>query len=158
LPLECEEKIQKHDPSSSFFVPTFQTRRWDSIHSTAQAAPRQNSAPTHPASKFALPARRTALNMPWFSARVSQDGGGGGAASSNWSYITQEMKDGPRGHEVMYRTMDAKAKYKLTTRDIECIEGGVWWILLVAQGCKTHTLPARAVHRPIHTIGCQLTQ
>jgi len=98
--------------------------------------------------------------MPWFSARVSHGGGGGGggAASSNWSYITEEMKNGPRGHEVMYRTMDAKTKYKLTTRDIECIEGKAW--RNIQSSCKDAKPLNPLRHEPCTApvIGCQLTQ
>ena len=67
--------------------------------------------------------------MPWVGSRGggSRGGGGGGVASSNWSYLTEEIRKGPlhlpRANEIMYITTAAKAAYKLTTQDLGGIEG-----------------------------------
>jgi len=50
---------------------------------------------------------------------------GGGQASSNWRYLTEDDRQGPRKDDMMFSTTYAKDQFKpfLTTRDIECIPG-----------------------------------
>ena len=43
--------------------------------------------------------------------------------SSNWTRLTEEMANGPRKNEQIYRTPDAKYAFHLETHDLEKIQG-----------------------------------
>ena len=49
--------------------------------------------------------------------------GGGGQASSNWRYLTEADRVGPRKDEMMMSTMYAKEQFGLLTSDIALIQG-----------------------------------
>jgi len=48
---------------------------------------------------------------------------GGGSASTNWRYLTEADRQGPRREEIMMSTTYAKERFALTTTDIGRIQG-----------------------------------
>ena len=61
--------------------------------------------------------------MAWRRSYKCQNPRGGAASSTNWRYLTEEDRAGPRASEIMMSTTEAKKSFDLTTSDISQIQG-----------------------------------